>query len=111
MKSKSIQKIIKNLKAKGFEPESITETKHDTQVYYESSFIMLQKNTSKPIIGVSLPISYEMTFDQSNIDYLNNKGIKYWSIHKHWLEFSYQAKDEKDLEETIEELLETYNYN
>ena len=43
MKSKSIQKIIKNLKAKGFEPESITETKHDTQVYYESSFIMLQK--------------------------------------------------------------------
>lgn len=111
MKQESIQKIIENLKTKGFEPNSITETENDTDVHYQSSFIAFQKNTSKPTIEASLPIHYEMTFDQSNIDYLNNKGIEYWSIEKHWLTFTYKAKDEQDLENTIQELLETYDYN
>ena len=110
MTPESIQKIIENLKTQGFEPTHQNVKKYDTEVHYQSSQVIFQHNTDIPTIGLAMPIHYDMTFDQTNIDYLNKKGVKYWEIHKHWLEFTYQAKDEQDLEETLKELLKTYDY-
>lgn len=110
MTPESIQKIIENLKTQGFENTYQTIEKYGTEVHYQSSQITFQHNTDILTIDLALPIHYDMTFDQTNIDYLNKKGIKYWEIHKHWLTFTYQTKDEQDLEETLKELLETYDY-
>lgn len=111
MELKAIEKIIENLNKKGFKTEYQKIEENNTEVHFQSSQIIFQHNTNIPTINLALPIHYDMTFDQTNIDYLNSKDIKYWEIHKHWLEFTYQAKNEKDLEKTLEELLETYDYN
>lgn len=110
MTPESIKQIIENLKTKGFEPTHQTIEKNITEVHYQSSYVMFQHTTDLPSVELSLPIHYDMTFDQTNINYLNKKGITYWEIHKHWLKFIYQPKDEKDLEKTLQELLETYDY-
>jgi hypothetical protein len=43
-----------------------------------------------------------------NVHYLLNKGINNWYIYKHFLKFSYQPLDEEDLQQTLVDLLETY---
>lgn len=110
MELKTIENIIENLKTQGFKPTHQTVKKYNTEVRYQSSYVLFQHNTDVLSVDLTLPIHYDITFDQTNIDYLNKKGVKYWEIHKHWLEFTYQAKNEQDLEETLKEFLETYDY-
>lgn len=47
-------------------------------------------------------------FSMDNVHYLLNKGINNWYIYKHFLKFSYQPLDEEDLQQTLVDLLETY---
>lgn len=78
MELKTIEQIIENLKTQGFEPKHQTVNKHDTEVRYQSSYVLFQHNTDVLSVDLALPIHYDMTFDKTNIDYLNKKGFKYW---------------------------------
>lgn len=55
-----------------------------------------------------LKLDYKLTFDQENVNFLNSITT-YWSIYKHWLEFKFTPKNEEDLENTLLQLLESYN--
>ena len=104
---KLMEQIIQKLERYGYKPKNVQQQKNErTTLFFESSQITINQKTL--FTEFSLAIDYRLTFDPENVEYLNTKGIKYWSIYKHWLQFNYQPKDEQDLLTTINELLETY---
>lgn len=75
MELKTIENIIENLKTQGFKPTHQTVKKYDTEVRYQSSYVLFQHNTDVLSVDLTLPIHYDITFDQTNIDYLNKKVL------------------------------------
>lgn len=108
MDKKSIEKLVKNMKPYGDDP-NINYNQDNTHIKYNSVDITISKY-DPIIVEFSIRIEYDLLFDQDNINYLNSKGIDTWSIYKHFLEFNYSPNDEQDLEDTIKHLLQTYNY-
>ena len=109
MNTQTIEKIIENIKSYGYHPDTINHNEKYIVIYYDSINFSFH-NTQEPLaITVNANIDYRVTFDQENIDYLNSKGITNWSIYKYWLTFTYHPSNEKDLEDTIKDLLDAYN--
>lgn len=68
----------------------------------------LNFNRNPMSIDAVLRLDYRVTFDQENVDFLNSI-TNYWSIYKHWIAFNFKPKNEKNLENTLYDLLKTYN--
>ena len=109
MELKTIEKIIEDLKEIGYKPTDTRVTEDVTQVFYDSAQIIFHHHTGrKPTVSLYFALEYGTTFNQEDLDYLNEKQVHYWSIYKGWLETTYVTTNEKDLEETVKEFFDKY---
>lgn len=102
-----IEKIIETLTNNGHKPECVQHDENKTKLEYDNAYITIYHENL--FTEFSVRFDYDLTFDNENVKYLNKKGVKYWSIYKHWLQLNYQPNDENELESTIEVILDTYN--
>jgi hypothetical protein len=109
MNTQTIKKIIENIKSYGYHPDTINHNEKYIDIHYDSINFSFDTSHKPLAITVNANIEYRMTFDQENIEYLNSKGITKWSIYKYWLTFTYYPSNEKDLEDTLKDLLDAYN--
>ena len=54
-------------------------------------------------------IRRKLNFSQDECNFLNNIAHSLFYYHEHYIDFEYEPKDEKELEETFKFLLENYN--
>ena len=102
-----IEKIIETLTNNGHKPERVQQEETKTKLEYENAYITIYHENL--FTEFSVRFDYGLTFDNENVKYLNQKGVQYWSIYKHWLQLNYQPNDEQELESTIDVILNTYN--
>lgn len=103
MTSELIPKLLQNLKRQPTYQDD-KDNRFEMQ-FSECQFII---NTDNLHLEVTIRIDYDLTFSMDNVHYLSNKGINNWYIYKHFLKFSYTPLDEEDLQQTLIDLLETY---
>lgn len=108
MKPEQIEKIIESLNKKGHHLVNKTINENSIVLEYDDCRFTLNFNHNPMSIDAVLRLDYRVTFDQENVDYLNSI-TSYWSIYKHWIEFNYKPNNEEDLENTLLQLLESYN--
>jgi hypothetical protein len=108
MKQEQIEKIIENLDKKGHHLVNKTINENSIVLEYGDCRFTLNFNRNPMSINAVLRLDYRVTFDQENVDFLNSI-TNYWSIYKHWIAFNFKPKNEKDLEDTLYDLLKTYN--
>lgn len=108
MKPEQIEKIIENLDEQGYHLVNKTINENSIVLEYGDCRFTLNFNRSPMSIDAVLRLDYRVTFDQENVDFLNSI-TNYWSIYKHWIVFNFKPKNEKDLEDTLYNLLKTYN--
>lgn len=109
MNPDSIEKIIKNLKKVGYQPNITQFTKDYSHVKYD----MIEMDFEHDVIKFRIKLGFNtgnlpVTFSKAEADYLEKKGIDNWSIYKYWLEFTYSPQTEQDLEETLHDLIDKY---
>lgn len=102
-----ISKLLHNLKHQHkYEPKY--QNKKDNRFEMRFSECRFTINTDDAHLEATIRIDYDLTFSMDNVHYLLNKGINNWYIYKHFLKFSYVPLDEEDLQQTLIDLLETY---
>ena len=102
-----IEKMIEKLTTNGRKPKRVQHEEMKTKLEYENAYITIYHENL--FTEFSVRFDYHVTFDNENVEYLNKKGVQYWSIYKHWLQFNYQPNNENELESTIEGMLDTYD--
>ena len=103
MTNELISRLLPNLKR---QPTYQDEKDNRFEMLFsECRFII---NTDNAHLEATIRIDYDLTFSMDNVHYLLNKGINNWYIYKHFLKFSYVPLDEEDLQQTLIDLLETY---
>ena len=107
MKNELIYQLLNNLKHQHKHEPTYHNEKGD---YFEMQFSEcgFTINTNNLQLEAAIQIAYDLTFSMDNIHYLLNKGINNWYIYKHYLKFSYEPLDADDLQQTLIDLLETY---
>lgn len=98
-----IPKLLPNLKRK---PTYQDEKDNRFEMRFSECWFTI--NTDNLHLEATIRIDYDLTFSMDNVHYLLDKGINNWYIYKHFLKFSYAPLDEKDLQQTLIDLLETY---
>ena len=108
MNKEQIENIIESLNKKGHHLVNKTINENSIVLEYGDCRFTLNLNNSPISIEAVLRLDYGVTFDQENVDFLNSI-TNYWSIYKHWIAFNFKPKNEKNLEDTLYDLLKTYN--
>lgn len=109
MNKEKIEKIIENLAKNGYHLDNKTIKDNLIKLNFGNYCKFTFHLENEPLlIEAIMPIEYGVTFDQENVNFLNSITT-YWSIYKHWLEFKFTPKSEEDLENTLLQLLESYN--
>lgn len=108
MNKETVEKIISNLSEQGYNLERKEIKENAIHLDYGDCMFYLNFENTGLIIKAVLKLDYRLTFDQENVNYLNSI-TSYWSIYKHWIEFNYKPNNEEELENTLKELLESYN--
>ena len=108
MNKEMVEKIISNLSEQGYNIERKEIKENSIHLDYGDCMFYFNFENTGLIIKSVLKLDYRSTFDQENVNYLNSI-TSYWSIYKHWIEFNYKPKNEEELENTLKELLESYN--
>lgn len=107
MTNELISNLLHNLKHQHkYEPKHQNEKDNRFEMRFSKCRFTI--NTDTMHLEASILIDYDLTFDMDNVHYLLNKGITNWYIYKHFLKFSYRPIDEEDLQQTLINLLETY---
>lgn len=102
-----IEKIVETLTNHEHKPKRVQHEEMKTKLEYENAYITIYHENL--FTEFSVRFDYHLTFDNEIVEYLNKKGVQYWSIYKHWLQLNYQPTDENELESTIEVILDTYD--
>ena len=107
MKYEYISHIPKQLEQAGYKPKSVKENDKSVEIRTNECRFVISKESS--LIEASIRIAYDLTFDIENVEYLQDKNIDSWSIYKHILTFSYAPIHEKDMLNTLIEVLQVYD--
>lgn len=104
-----IEKIIKNLKEVGYQPNITQFTKDYSYVKYD----MIEMDIEPNVINFRIKLGFNtgnlpVTFNKADADYLESKGVDDWSIYEYWLNFTYSPQNKQDLEETLHDLIDKY---
>ena len=108
MNKETIETIIANLAKKGYNIERKEIKDKTIYVDYGDCMFYFEFGNAELNVRAVLKLDYKLTFDQENVDYLNTI-TSYWSIYNNWIRFVYVPKDEQELEDTLLQLLESYN--
>lgn len=104
-----VEKVFKNL---GNTPESIHEFNDSTSFdvdleneWGESLWVVINSNNR---VEFTTALDYKQTFDADDLEFFNSINVVSWEIYKHWIEFSVDVKDEKELEEVTRKVIDKY---
>ena len=53
-------------------------------------------------------LDYKQTFDADDIKFFDSINVESWEIYKHWIEFSVDVKNEKELEVVTRKVMDRY---
>lgn len=108
MNKEQILNVVEKLAESGYEFQSdekkvnfIRERPHNSQI------LLTFKDDLLDLCIVR--IRHKLNYTQDEADFLNKIAHSLFYYHKYWMEFEYNPKDEKELEETLKFLIENYN--
>lgn len=104
-----IEKVFENL---GKTPESIHEFNdgRSFDVDFEDEWgdslrVVINSNNR---VEFTTALDYKQTFDADDIKFFDSINAESWEIYKHWIEFSVDVKDEKELEDVTRKVMDKY---
>ena len=106
---KIVENVFKNLcKA----PESIHEFDDGTSFdvgledeWGDSLRVVINSNNR---VSFTTALDYKQTFDKDDIKFFDSINAESWEIYKHWIEFSVDVKNEKELEVVTRKVMDRY---
>ncbi len=108
MNKEQILKVAENLAASGYKFQSEENRNNSLRERTPSSQILLTfKNGLLDLCVVR--IRRKLNCSRDECEFLNNIAHSLFYFHTHYIDFEYEPKDEKELEETFKFLLENYN--
>lgn len=108
MNKEQILNIVEKLAEDGYKFQSEENKSNSLRERTPSSQILLTFKDSLLDLCV-VRIRRKLNFSQDECNFLNNIAHSLFYYHEHYIDFEYEPKDEKELEETFKFLLENYN--
>ena len=104
-----VEKVFENL---GKTPESICEfndgTSFDVDLEDEWGDSLRVVINSSNRVTFTTALDYKQTFDKDDIKFFDSINVESWEIYKHWIEFSVDVKNEKELEVVTRKVMDRY---
>lgn len=104
-----VEKVFENL---GNTPESIREfndgTSFDVDLEDEWGDSLRVVINSNNRVAFTTALDYKQTFDKDDIKFFDSINVESWEIYKHWIEFSVDVKNEKELEVVTRKVMDRY---
>lgn len=100
MNKEQIEDVIKSLEERKYEVVLKTYTGNSVSFYCNKHAFTIDYNGAKPVVGVGIRLDVYSTFNQKDVDWLNSI-TGYWEIYRNCVCFSFTAKSEHELENTL----------
>lgn len=100
MNKEQIEEVIGNIAKSGYTPERKTYIDKLPLLDYGHCKFTLNRKRGQLVVGVNIQIGYNTGFDQGDVDYLNSITDD-WYIYGQCINFSFEPKTEKELEEVM----------
>lgn len=104
-----VEKVFENL---GKTPDSIHEFNdgHSFDVDLEDEWgdslrVVINSNNR---VSFTTALDYKQTFDADDLKFFDSINVESWEIYKHWIEFSVDVKNEKELEVVTRKVMDCY---
>lgn len=108
MDENKIETILNKLAESGYKFQSEENKSNSLRERTSSGQILLTFKDGLLDLCV-VRIRRKLNFSQDECNFLNNIAHSLFYYHEHYIDFEYEPKDEKELEETFKFLLENYN--
>ena len=106
---KIVENVFKNLCKT---PESIHEfddgTSFDVGIEDEWGDSLRVVINSNNRVSFTTALDYKQTFDADDLKFFDSINVESWEIYKHWIEFSVDVKNEKELEVVTRKVMDRY---
>ena len=106
---KIVENVFKNLCKT---PESIHEFDDGTSFdvgleddWGDSLRVVINSNNR---VSFTTALDYKQTFDADDLKFFDSINVESWEIYKHWIEFSVDVKNEKELEVVTRKVMDRY---
>lgn len=106
---KIVENVFENL---GETPESIHEFNDgisfdvDLENDWGKSLRVVINSNNR--VEFTTALNYKQTFDEDDIKFFDSINVESWEIYKHWIEFSVDVKNEKELEVVTRKVMDRY---
>ena len=108
MNKEQILNIVEKLAKDGYKFQSEENRNNSLRERAASSQILLTFKDGLLDLCV-VRIRRKLNCSRDECEFLNNIAHSLFYFHTHYIDFEYEPKDEKELEETFKFLLENYN--
>ena len=104
-----VEKVFENL---GKKPDSIHEfddgRSFDVDLENEWGDSLRVVVRESGCIEFTTALDYKQTFDKDDVKFFDSIDVTSWEIYKHWIEFSVDVKNEKELEVVTRKVMDRY---
>lgn len=108
MNENKIETILNKLAEHGYKIRAKAIELEKLKIEYNYCKFVFNLQNSNLVIEGFIKFNNRTTFAKEDSLFLNSIA-HYWSIYNNWIRFIYVPKDEQELEETLLQLLESYN--
>ena len=108
MNKEQILSVVKKLAESGYKFQSEENKSHSLRERTSSGQILLTFKDGLLDLCV-VRIRRKLNCSRAECEFLHNMAHSLFYFHTHYIDFEYQPKDEKELEETFKFLLDNYN--
>lgn len=102
-----IESVIEDMLSRGYTPDSKTVKDNRISLQYGGCEFTLNIENNQLVVDAYISIDYHTLFDQEDVDWLNSV-TNHWKIYKNSLTFSFTPNDEKELETTLLDAIQSY---
>ena len=109
MKQEQIETIIENLAKSGykFQSEKTEDGSIRVRISDNSQILFSFKNDSLSLCIVR--VKYKLNYSKKQTDFLNKIAHSMFYFYYGWFDFKHKPTDEKELEDTLKNLIENFN--
>lgn len=108
MNKEAIEQIINNLTKYGYKFHSETTDDEAISCALKKSQILF--NFKNKVLNLCVVrFQYKLPITEDEVIFLNELNRSPFYFHKYWLDFVYEPKDEKELENVMKFFLDNYN--
>lgn len=100
MPKEQIENIIKDLENHGYEVDYKIYTNNIVSFCCNKHAFTIDYEGASPVVGVGIHVGCRTTFNQKDVDWLNSITDR-WEMYKFGISFSFIAKSEDELKNTL----------